>query len=67
LFLEPSEVIDHCAAAGLVTSEVRGSAPVIFSHAFWRLLRTGVVPEDFRFQFVRSTLLGYTGYALADP
>jgi 2-polyprenyl-6-hydroxyphenyl methylase/3-demethylubiquinone-9 3-methyltransferase len=67
LFLKPSEVVRYCAAAGLATREVKGSAPVIFSRAFWRLLRTGVVPQDFRFQFVRSTLLGYTGYALAGP
>jgi hypothetical protein len=29
----------------------------------WKMLATGVVPDDFSFTFTRSTRLGYTGYA----
>jgi hypothetical protein len=43
--------------------ELHGSAPVIWSRAFFRMLLTRVVPRDFRFQFTRSTKLAYTGIA----
>ena len=64
LFLKPSEVRAFCERAALVVSELHGSAPVFFSRAFFCMLLTGSVPEDFRFRFTRSTLVAYTGYAV---
>jgi 2-polyprenyl-6-hydroxyphenyl methylase/3-demethylubiquinone-9 3-methyltransferase len=63
LFLKPREVRKFCENVGLEVLALHGSAPVVVSRAFWRMLFTGVVPEDFRFRFTRSTLTGYTGYA----
>lgn len=64
LFLKPKEVARFCANAGMAVSELHGSAPVVFSRAFWRMLFSGVVPTDFRFRFTRSTLIAYTGFAV---
>jgi 2-polyprenyl-6-hydroxyphenyl methylase/3-demethylubiquinone-9 3-methyltransferase len=64
LFLKPSEVSAWCEDSGLAVRELHGSAPVLFSRAFLRLLWAGEVSNDFRFQFTRSTLLSYTGYAV---
>lgn len=63
LFLKPSEVTTLCRDFGLEPRELHGSAPVVFSRAFFRMLLTGEVSNDFRFQFTRSTLIAYTGYA----
>jgi 2-polyprenyl-6-hydroxyphenyl methylase/3-demethylubiquinone-9 3-methyltransferase len=62
LFLKPGELRRMCADAGLGVVVVRGSGPVL-SAAFFRMLTTRLVPDDFCFSFKRSTLLGYTGYA----
>jgi 2-polyprenyl-6-hydroxyphenyl methylase / 3-demethylubiquinone-9 3-methyltransferase len=63
LFLKPDELRRLCRSAGLDVVELRGSAPVVWSRAFWQMLLTRIVPPDFRFQFSKSTLLAYTGYA----
>jgi len=63
-FIKPAELDAMCTAAGLATREVRGFAPAIFSRPFWKMLATGIVPRDFRFEFTPSTLIGYTGYAV---
>jgi 2-polyprenyl-6-hydroxyphenyl methylase/3-demethylubiquinone-9 3-methyltransferase len=63
LFIKPRELELMCAAAQLSFVELRGSEPVIFCWAFWRMLWTRVVPNDFRFRFSKSTLLAYSGYA----
>jgi 2-polyprenyl-6-hydroxyphenyl methylase/3-demethylubiquinone-9 3-methyltransferase len=66
LFIKPSELRALCAQHGMQISALHGSEPVVFSRAFWRMLLTGVVPDDFRFRFSNSTLLAYTGYAQRD-
>lgn len=63
LFIKPSELRRYCCDNRLDVVELRGSKPVIFTASFWRMLASGVVPPDFRFEFGRSTLLGYTGLA----
>lgn len=63
LFIKPRELIAMCEALGMQVRELRGSEPVIFCWAFWRMLFTRVVPRDFRFRFSKSTLLAYTGCA----
>lgn len=62
LFLKPDEVTSMCAARGLEMLELRGSRPVL-GKAFWRMLRTGTVSDDFAFTFTGSTRLAYTGVA----
>jgi 2-polyprenyl-6-hydroxyphenyl methylase/3-demethylubiquinone-9 3-methyltransferase len=64
LFLKPNEVRRFCSDVGLSVRELHGSAPVVFSAPFFRMLLTGSVPHDFRFHFTRSTLIAYTGYAV---
>jgi 2-polyprenyl-6-hydroxyphenyl methylase/3-demethylubiquinone-9 3-methyltransferase len=66
LFIKPRELERMCAANGLRFQVLRGSEPVVFSWAFWRMLLTRVVPRDFRFRFSKSTLLAYTGYAIRE-
>lgn len=63
LFLKPKEVARFCSDAGLRVQQLHGSAPVVCSVAFWKMLLSGVVPRDFRFRFTRSTLTAYTGFA----
>jgi 2-polyprenyl-6-hydroxyphenyl methylase/3-demethylubiquinone-9 3-methyltransferase len=64
LFLKPGEVSAWCEESGLLVRELHGSAPVVFSRAFLRLLTSREVSNDFRFRFTRSTLIAYTGYAV---
>jgi 2-polyprenyl-6-hydroxyphenyl methylase/3-demethylubiquinone-9 3-methyltransferase len=66
LFLTPREVSAMCEENRLKVQVVRGLRPVVFSTAFLRLLLTRVVPPDFRFRFVRSTLISYTGVAFKE-
>ena len=64
LFIKPGEIVRMCNANGLKVAELHGSAPVVASRAFWKMLATRVVPRDFRFRFTRSTRIAYTGYAV---
>jgi 2-polyprenyl-6-hydroxyphenyl methylase/3-demethylubiquinone-9 3-methyltransferase len=62
LFLKPSEVWAMCRAHDMNPVTLIGSRPRIGS-AFFRMLRSGVVPDDFSFTHTRSTLIAYTGAA----
>lgn len=66
LFLTPGEVQGLCSAHGLFPLAWRGSRPRL-DGAFWKMLRTRVVPSELTFTFTRSTLLGYSGYAQKRP
>jgi 2-polyprenyl-6-hydroxyphenyl methylase/3-demethylubiquinone-9 3-methyltransferase len=63
LFIKPGELGRMCEASGLKVVELHGSAPVVGSLAFWKMLATRVVPRDFRFRFAKSTRIAYTGFA----
>lgn len=63
LFMKPAELARLCGSFDLDVREFIGVKPVLWSRAFLRLLVSGKVPSDFRFEFTRSTLLGYSGYA----
>lgn len=63
LFIQPRELMVLCSNHDLQVTELHGSEPVVLSSAFWRMLLTGAVPDDFRFRFTSSTLLAYTGCA----
>jgi len=58
LFITPQEMAQYCQAAGLRCIQFRGLRPRL-NRAFWRLLWTRVVPEDFEFTFTSSLLTGY--------
>jgi 2-polyprenyl-6-hydroxyphenyl methylase / 3-demethylubiquinone-9 3-methyltransferase len=62
-FIKPAELRTMCEESGLHINELRGFAPR-FNRAFWRLLATGVVGDDFTFQFGRNPLTGYIGIAV---
>src|SRR5262245_20444402 len=61
-FIKPAELRAMCEESVLRINELRGFAPR-FNRAFWRLLVTGVVADDFTFQFGRNTMTGYIGMA----
>ncbi|MBI1764475.1 MAG: 3-demethylubiquinone-9 3-O-methyltransferase [Acidobacteria bacterium] len=62
-FIKPAELRGMCADNGLRVAELRGSVPKL-TRAFWRMLLTGEVSDEFAFQFSRSTLTGYLGMAV---
>ncbi|HEX4950488.1 MAG TPA: bifunctional 2-polyprenyl-6-hydroxyphenol methylase/3-demethylubiquinol 3-O-methyltransferase UbiG [Blastocatellia bacterium] len=63
LFIKPAELQAMCERAGMNVVKMRGSGPVIARRAFWKLLATGHVDDDFQFKFSNSTLLAYIGVA----
>lgn len=67
LFLKPAEVGRMCAREGMRVREMTGMRPVVASAAFWKLLLTRRVPEDFRFRFTPSLALSYLGFSVKTP
>ena len=63
LFIKPAELRQSCEEAGLRVTSLQGLAPVIASRAFWKMVATGTVDDDFQFQFTPATWLGYVGFA----
>jgi 2-polyprenyl-6-hydroxyphenyl methylase/3-demethylubiquinone-9 3-methyltransferase len=63
LFIKPDELRAVCALNSLSILEFRGVAPRVFSRAFWKMLSTGRVPDDFEFIFTRRLWTGYAGVA----
>ncbi len=64
LFIKPAELLRLCAHAGLRTCEFVGIQPRFFTQAFFSSLITRTVHPEFEFQFTRSTMVGYLGYAV---
>ena len=64
LFIKPAELAKYCAQAGMRMTSLQGLAPVIAKRAFWKMVATGIVDDDFQFEFTRSPWLGYIGYAV---
>ena len=63
LFIKPAELQQYCEQSGLRVPAIYGLAPVVASRSFWKMVATGKVDDDFQFQFIRSVLLGYIGFA----
>jgi 2-polyprenyl-6-hydroxyphenyl methylase/3-demethylubiquinone-9 3-methyltransferase len=63
LFRKPEEIRAACEVHSLAVHGLRGIRPVIESRAFLSLLVTGIVRDDFAFQFTRSTAITYAGVA----
>lgn len=63
LFINPETLNEWLEDVGMQIMEVRGIRPVFAQKALFELMRTGVVPKDFRFTFSKSSKIAYTGYA----
>lgn len=63
LFINPETLNEWLEDVGMQVMEVRGIRPVFAQKALFDLMRTGVVPKDFRFTFSKSPKIAYTGYA----
>jgi len=66
LFINPMELAKYCSDAGLHVAEMTGMRPQIFSKAFLKMLFTGTVSDDFKFEFSSSLLMGYSGFAITE-
>lgn len=64
LFLKPREITKYSAAAGLEVESFIGLRPRLWSRAFWRMLATGKVAQNFEFVHTRSLTTGYSGIAI---
>jgi len=63
MFLKPVEVKNFCSCAGLQVQEFTGIRPNLFRWSVLKALGRGIVPEDFSFSLIPSTLISYAGYA----
>jgi 2-polyprenyl-6-hydroxyphenyl methylase / 3-demethylubiquinone-9 3-methyltransferase len=63
LFIKPKELANYCELAGMSTKNMIGIKPV-FSTIPIKNLFTGVVPKTLRFEFTKSLLLSYMGFAV---
>jgi 2-polyprenyl-6-hydroxyphenyl methylase/3-demethylubiquinone-9 3-methyltransferase len=64
LFIKPAELTGMCERSGLYIESLQGFMPKINQRAFWRMILTGIVDDEFEFQFTKSTLTGYAGFAV---
>ena len=58
-FIKPREMKAMCREAGLIVNNTVGIKPVILTPAVWKLITTGKVSPEFRFEFTRSEICGY--------
>lgn len=66
-FIKPSELTAMCEQSGMKVVTMRGLDPVIAQRAFWKMVATGTVDDDFQFKFTNSKWIGYTGIAQKQP
>lgn len=66
-FIKPRELVAMCDERGLHVPRLMGARPVFGSRAFWKLVFTREVAEDFEFCFTRSTMIAYLGVAIRRP
>lgn len=64
LFTKPAELRRMCDRAGLRIEYIRGLVPVPWKIAFWKMILTGRVADDFAFSFTRFPITGYAGMAV---
>lgn len=64
LFIKPKELATICENHGLFIKKIVGCRPDFSQSAFWKMLFTRKVQEDFRFIFTSSPRTGYTGYSV---
>jgi 2-polyprenyl-6-hydroxyphenyl methylase/3-demethylubiquinone-9 3-methyltransferase len=66
LFIKPRELARYCLEGGMTPVEWTGVRPDFRRRAFWKMLRTGIVPKDFAFVLTPSLRLSYLGVAVKD-
>lgn len=64
LFIKPDEMRRYLSDAGLEAGPLRGVRPRFFNLAFWWLVLTGKVRDDFAFTFTPGLALSYMGHAV---
>lgn len=62
LFITPEETTKMCHDAQMQVQEIIGVRPKV-NMAFWKMILTRTVPEEFEFEFTSSLKTGYTGLA----
>ncbi len=63
MFIKPQELREHCEDSGMSIVSMQGLAPQLLNLDVLRGALRGVVPANFRFRFVRSLALSYSGFA----
>jgi 2-polyprenyl-6-hydroxyphenyl methylase/3-demethylubiquinone-9 3-methyltransferase len=63
MFLKPDEVKQLCKNQGLEVQGLTGIRPNLFRWNILSTLASGIVPENFSFSLVSSTLISYAGFA----
>ncbi len=63
-FIKPPELRRMCRSVGLNIESLSGLVPVPWKSAFWKMIFTGRVDDDFAFGFVRFPITGYAGRAV---
>lgn len=63
LFSTPKEIDGYCQDAGMVTSDWRGTKPILAKLSVLKGLFTREVPKDFEFRFTPSLKVAYVGQA----
>ncbi|MFN0118925.1 MAG: bifunctional 2-polyprenyl-6-hydroxyphenol methylase/3-demethylubiquinol 3-O-methyltransferase UbiG [Blastocatellia bacterium] len=62
--VKPRDLRQMCLDADMTDVRMHGLVPEITRPAFWRMLATGCVGDDFAFRSSRSLLTGYSGVAV---
>jgi 2-polyprenyl-3-methyl-5-hydroxy-6-metoxy-1,4-benzoquinol methylase len=65
MFIKPSELEEWMNEVGLEIDHFQGIQPRIWTSAFFKLLFTRRVPENFSFKTGRSLAIGYLGIGKA--
>ena len=63
LFIKPSEMEAMCAKHNLTVENIQGVRPKFLTRAFWKMVLTRNVSEEFQFCFTPSLTTGYSGFA----
>jgi 2-polyprenyl-6-hydroxyphenyl methylase/3-demethylubiquinone-9 3-methyltransferase len=63
LFIKPRELSLYCQQAGMISKDMIGIKPV-FSTIPLKNIFTGIVPKGLKFEFTKSLMLSYMGYAV---
>jgi 2-polyprenyl-6-hydroxyphenyl methylase/3-demethylubiquinone-9 3-methyltransferase len=63
LFIKPDELEELCLNQDLQIVNIAGFTPKIFSFAFFKMLFTRKIPDNFTFRFSKRLTTGYCGYA----
>lgn len=62
--IKPSEFRHMCDQSELCVKSLHGFVPNALKRAFWNLLLSGTIDDDFEFCFTKTTLIAYGGLAV---